>query len=92
MLLIDCPHCGPRAEIEFHCGGQAHVVRPGVEVEDADWERYLFVRANPKGAHLERWVHLHGCGRWFNVVRHTVSDEIERVYPMGEAPPGGTAA
>ncbi|HLS32032.1 MAG TPA: sarcosine oxidase subunit delta, partial [Brevibacterium sp.] len=22
MLLIDCPHCGPRDEVEFHYGGQ----------------------------------------------------------------------
>ena len=28
MLLIDCPHCGPRAEIEFRYGGEAHMVRP----------------------------------------------------------------
>ncbi|MEQ1611156.1 MAG: sarcosine oxidase subunit delta, partial [Hyphomicrobiaceae bacterium] len=27
MLLIECPHCGPRAEIEFRCGGEAHVAR-----------------------------------------------------------------
>ena len=26
--LITCPHCGPRAEIEFRCGGEAHIARP----------------------------------------------------------------
>ena len=25
MLLIDCPHCGPRNEVEFRYGGEAHV-------------------------------------------------------------------
>ena len=25
MLRITCPHCGPRDESEFSCGGQAHI-------------------------------------------------------------------
>ena len=28
MLLIHCPYCGPRPELEFSYGGQAHVARP----------------------------------------------------------------
>ena len=28
MQLIDCPWCGPREEVEFHYGGQAHVSYP----------------------------------------------------------------
>ncbi|NNM62319.1 MAG: sarcosine oxidase subunit delta, partial [Steroidobacteraceae bacterium] len=28
MLLIPCPYCGKRPEIEFTYGGQAHLVRP----------------------------------------------------------------
>ena len=28
MLLITCPWCGPREEVEFHYGGQAHVRLP----------------------------------------------------------------
>jgi len=28
MLLIDCPHCGPRDEIEFRYGGQAGIAYP----------------------------------------------------------------
>ncbi|MEB0164296.1 sarcosine oxidase subunit delta, partial [Glaciimonas sp. CA11.2] len=28
MLLITCPWCGPRAESEFHCGGEADIARP----------------------------------------------------------------
>jgi sarcosine oxidase delta subunit len=30
---------------------------------------------------------VHGCGRWFNIVRDTVSDTILAVYRMGEQPP-----
>ena len=29
MLLLTCPLCGPRAEIEFRYGGQTHIERPG---------------------------------------------------------------
>ena len=28
MLLITCPWCGPRDEVEFHYGGQAGVAHP----------------------------------------------------------------
>ena len=29
MQLISCPWCGPREEIEYHYGGQAHIAYPG---------------------------------------------------------------
>jgi heterotetrameric sarcosine oxidase delta subunit len=45
------------------------------------------MRKNPKGVHLERWVHRLGCRRWFNLARSTVSHEILAVYKMGEPPP-----
>jgi len=51
MLLIDCPHCGPRDETEFSCGGEAHIARPLAEnsITDAEFAEYLFWRDNPKG-------------------------------------------
>ena len=89
MLLIDCPWCGPRNEDEFSYGGEAHIVRPAAPEaqSDAQWADYLFMRSNRKGLNLERWVHTHGCGRWFNVARDTVTHRIEAAYCMGEAPP-----
>lgn len=89
MLLITCPYCGPREELEFRCGGQSHVIRPGPAetVSDSDWGDYLFTRDNPKGLHLERWVHSHGCGRWFNVARHTATHRIEAIYEMHQPAP-----
>ena len=84
LLLINCPHCGPRSEIEFRHGGQAHIARPGPECTDAEWAGYLFMRDNPRGSHTERWRHLHGCGQFFNVVRNTINDRVERSYPAGE--------
>ena len=45
------------------------------------------MRTNPKGLHVERWRHVHGCGRFFNAVRDTVSDKILRIYKAGEPKP-----
>ena len=91
MLRITCPWCGPREEIEFHCGGQAHIARPKDPdaLSDEEWADYLFMRDNPKGLFAERWVHSAGCRRWFNVLRHTKTHEIVAVYLMGEHPPRG---
>lgn len=76
MLLIPCPHCGPRAEIEFRHAGEAHLVRRTEGVDDAEWGGYLYARANPRGLHAERWRHIHGCGRFFNLMRDTVTDKV----------------
>jgi heterotetrameric sarcosine oxidase delta subunit len=37
--------------------------------------------------HRERWVHTHGCRRWFNALRNTATDEIHATYKVGETPP-----
>ena len=81
MLLIPCPWCGERDETEFRCGGEAHIARPEqpAALSDDQWADYLFMRSNPKGVHFERWRHVHGCGRWFNVAR----DTVERSDPAG---------
>ena len=90
MLLIPCPWCGPREESEFSCGGEAHLERPLEPdgLSDEAWADYVFMRANPKGPHRERWVHSHGCRRWFNVERDTLSHRIVAVYEMGQEAPG----
>lgn len=89
MLRIDCPWCGAREEIEFHCGGQAHIVRPAdpAALDDAGWAEYLFMRDNNKGVFAERWVHSAGCRRWFNVLRNTVTHDIVAVYRLDESRP-----
>ncbi len=91
MLLIDCPWCGPRDEVEFSYGGEAHIVRPAdpEALSDEEWADYLFFRKNIKGLQSEQWCHTHGCRRWFNVQRDTVTYKIHSVYRMGEPAPGG---
>ena len=90
MMRIECPWCGGRDETEFHYGGEAHIARPEDPdaLSDEAWADYLFMRANPKGVHAERWMHAQGCRRWFNVLRHTASHELVAVYPMGAPRPG----
>lgn len=89
MQLIRCPWCGPREEVEFRYGGQAHVRYPGnpAELDDETWARYVFFRDNPKGPFAERWEHSVGCRRWFNAVRDTHTHQLMQVYRIGEAPP-----
>ena len=90
MLLIHCPHCGARPELEFAYGGQAHIARPldPSQVSDDDWASYLYLRSNTKGVHAERWRHVRGCGRFFNALRDTTTDRILVTYKAGEQPPG----
>ena len=93
MLLIDCPYCGGRAQTEFAYYGEAHIVRPSNPdaLSDAEWAEYLFLRTNPKGVHFERWMHAHGCRRFFNMIRDTVSGEIFATYLIGESKPAAIA-
>ncbi len=88
MLLINCPWCGEREEPEFGYGGQAHIAYPAdpEALNDEDWARYLFFRANSKGPFAERWVHSAGCRRWFNAVRDTVTNDFASIYRPGELP------
>ena len=90
MLLIHCPYCDETLpEAEFVYAGQSHVTRaerPSDE-SDEDWETFLFIRQNIKGPHYERWRHVHGCGRFFNAVRNTVTDKFLTTYPAGDPKP-----
>ncbi len=56
MLAINCPYCGPRPEIEFQYGGEAHIARPEnpSALSDDEWTEFLYMRRNPKGLHFER--------------------------------------
>ncbi|MGH2346617.1 MAG: sarcosine oxidase subunit delta [Chloroflexota bacterium] len=86
MLQITCPYCGARPESEFAYGGPAHLVRPPLEadVSDMEWSDYLHFRDNPRGPFAESWCHTFGCMEWFNVLRHTVTHQVLRVYRVGD--------
>jgi len=90
MLLITCPWCGPREEIEFRYGGEAGVALPPEDTLPTSraWSGFLFFRSNPKGPFNERWHHSHGCRRWFSLTRSTITHEItSRSEPIGRFRP-----
>ena len=86
MFQIHCPYCGKREVNEFSCHGEAHIERPKnpKDLTDKQWGDYVFFRTNKKGIQLERWTHDTGCRRWFNVARDTITDQIVKIYKVGE--------
>lgn len=70
MLIVPCPWCGERAEIEFQSGGEA-VDRPDdpMALDDAAAADWLFHRTNRKGVAREYWWHQYGCRQWFTLER-----------------------
>lgn len=93
MLLIHCPHCGPRDEIEFHAGGEAERVRPAdpSALSDEEWGDFLFMRRNLKGPQTERWYHFAGCRHWFVLTRDSHT-HARAAMEDAAAPHGGGAA
>ena len=90
MLLINCPYCEEeRPELEFRHAGEAHVARsPDIAaISEEEFEAFFFIRSNTKGLIAERWRHVHGCARFFNAVRDTVSDKFVTTYKAGEPKP-----
>lgn len=77
MMLIRCPWCGPRDHTEFSYLGDATVTRPneGPGPRPA-WVDYVYLRANPKGPHVEYWHHHAGCRQWVKVARDTVTHAV----------------
>ena len=95
MLLITCPYCeAARPQVEFAYAGEAHLARPAdpSAVSDDEWRDHLYIRSNPRGVHHERWRHLHGCGRFFNAVRDTVTDKFLSTYQAGLPRPASLAS
>jgi heterotetrameric sarcosine oxidase delta subunit len=88
MLLITCPYCGPRDEIEFSWGGDTDVRRPDLACTDQEWGAYLFERRNTRGVNDERWLHAAGCRQWFRVRRSSITHEILETGLFGESAPG----
>jgi heterotetrameric sarcosine oxidase delta subunit len=81
MIIINCPHCGPRDHAEFTYIGDATVKRPAFagEHDDKTWYEFVYIRDNPRGAHLEYWQHNAGCRAYVKVLRNTASHEIMQV-------------
>jgi heterotetrameric sarcosine oxidase delta subunit len=88
VLLIPCPWCGPRAQVEFTYGGDATVQRPAPDAPEAEWVAFVYLRDNPAGAHDELWFHGAGCRQWLKLRRDTRTHDILASAPPGAALPG----
>ena len=91
MLLIPCPWCGLRNQIEFTYGGDATLRRPLPEAGESAWVDYVYMRDNPCGPHEELWWHGSGCRRWFSVRRDTRTHAILGSAPIEAASPSAVA-
>ena len=82
MYLIDCPHCGPRAQIEFTYERTVDSIAPA-DAEAADAMHALYSRANPMGVDDEIWRHTYGCRAWMVLKRNRVTHSIDAVRALG---------
>jgi sarcosine oxidase subunit delta len=84
MMLINCPHCGERAQIEYsYVRSIDSIVALDMPPELA--MTTLYTRANPKGESDELWRHTYGCRQFLMLRRHTLTHEIVSVMPYAEA-------
>ena len=80
MQLINCPWCGPRAQIEFHYRCDHAAVPTDWENETVqEQHQRMLIRSNEIGYHEELWQHVHGCRSWLVVERHNVTHDIRSV-------------
>jgi heterotetrameric sarcosine oxidase delta subunit len=91
VLLIRCPHCGPRNASEFHHAGEVGPQPDPRSAGAVEWRDYLYTRRNPAGRTTERWFHRAGCRRFLTVVRDTCTNEIHAVAPADEPSTPGAA-
>jgi heterotetrameric sarcosine oxidase delta subunit len=87
VIVIDCPHCGPRESSELVYWGEAEGSSAGEGDGIESWRRALYFRRNHDGWVRERWLHVAGCGRYVEVERHRTSNVSRRPT----APTGDTA-
>ena len=78
MMLIACPHCGPRAHVEFDYGRSLDAVLP-LNATSEEAAPILYQRANPKGPSAELWRHGRGCRAWLLISRDTLTHQIQEV-------------
>ncbi len=75
MQQFRCPFCGTRDQSEFTYVREVAPV-PALDAAPADWQRFVYARDNPCGAHAEWWHHNHGCRQILEIVRDTLTHEV----------------
>jgi sarcosine oxidase subunit delta len=90
MMLIACPHCGPRAHVEFAYERTLDAVLP-LDAAPAEAAAILYQRENPRGVSLELWRHTFGCRSWLRLTRNTATHEIGEVIAWPPSDKAGAA-
>ena len=93
MQTFDCPFCGPRDQSEFTYGREVAAI-PALDAPAPEWQRYVFERDNPCGAHAEWWHHNLGCRQWLVVTRDTLTHavlDLERAREALDSSAGSAA-
>jgi sarcosine oxidase, subunit delta len=90
MILLPCPHCGPRNVSEFHYAGELSARPDPDETTPEEWRAFLYLRENPAGWTTETWFHRAGCRQHLVVERHTTTNEV-RTSRLPHDSGGGTS-
>lgn len=76
MLVVPCPHCGPRNAADLAYKGESHA-RPDPNTASLEeWRSYLYLEDNPAGWLRETWYCRSGCRQHFVLERNTISNEF----------------
>jgi len=90
MLLVPCPHCGPRNATDLRYVGEAHPRPDPGAASIEEWRAYLYLERNPAGWLRETWYCRSGCRRYFTLERNTATNEF-RHPPLPGNKVGGRA-
>ena len=89
MLLVPCPHCGPRNQSDLRLVGEATARPNPTTTTREEWGDYLYLRDNPAGWQTETWYCRTGCRKFFKLERNTATNEF-RSPPMPGDKVGGS--
>ncbi|MFS4583649.1 sarcosine oxidase subunit delta [Phaeobacter sp. C3_T13_0] len=75
MLLIHCPHCGPREQSEFSYGGIRSPL-PALDGSTSHWHMAVHLRPGAQAVCEELWYHEAGCECWITLRRDQRTHEF----------------
>ncbi len=86
MLLVPCPHCGPRNSSDMTYVGESSARPDSTDPSVTEWREYLYFRDNAAGWVTETWYCQAGCRRYVRLERNTVSNEFRSSPSMAKKP------
>jgi len=90
MLIVPCPHCGPRNSADMKYVGESHTRPDPNSTPIKEWRDYLYIHDNPAGWLKETWYCGSGCRKYFTTERNTVTNQFRE--PAINYPEAGGAS